>query len=1030
MTKIKKWIISAATLTVLALVGYQLADFDEDRGYPLINQGGDTLWFDDSLGLVAFSDSIRTAVADSIFWANSTIDTSHVYVCVNYEGKLVDYVDPKAWKKSADTIFSGLNKAFKYMQWPRAQIPQLRDLVADTTDKWRVDFNILADSLHDPSFADSFHTENTTVILPRGPPYSTMVKDKKDVNNPVIIDRFAHTIGDSTWGIGGSFATLATCLDDLGDTLTGAVNHIQISSTIETGIALITESLDGNAYAITSDNPHYGDPTAGYTVTGNVGGASIIELAMEGPGNVVVEHLHLIKGTQDGGWVSIFVRNVDAACSITVRNNLLNGDDRATFGILLSDATPVISIYNNVIWDHGDGLKTSAANANNLIENNIAASCTKNYDLNGQSGAWTNNAGVTDITSNFLNMGSATGNNNASDDATAGDGNWSSGSNNQINITLANEFVSTTDTDADFFKAKNDGVCWDGGTAPTIAADTLGIRGNRRPGLDGLYSIGADEFTEGTIYRSVGKSGVVEDDNSGARTMTISTDTATFSSGVCDSMGVGDIITFNDGTNDTCAVVHRRFSSTQFRVKNPDGVNPRTTTDNAAWDVYRAHASLADAEAGTKNASITTCGLYFTNDLVSIGEPWFIACYGDVGDAECTVSGWITSAPFYLRIFTPYDTTDVGASQRHDGKWKATAYTITTSGGRNIDLSDDYIRIEGIQVDNTRAIDNIAYGVSCNAQDYTRVSYCIIRFTGGTTLNVKKGIFCAGDNSLYWNNVVYGWRGSSDVNGAGMDIRATTNGTPEIPVYNNTVYDCGTGFTTNKNTAVVLKNNIAYLNADNYTGLKTWDALSTNNLSGTGTDADMPATNKRDGVEVTFETAGSDFHLASGDTGAIDYGTDLSTDPNGLLSFTLDIDMVARTGTWDIGADQFISSCSPSYDTTNRDTVGVDTTCLSLDSLQVFSADSQQVDSICGVDTTLNWAVTYRESIFVDTTGPTLDTALVGCDSVQYTISACTGDTTNTITFFNCQFKYTRGYLNQRGGYLNMQPIPWLDRRR
>lgn len=83
-----------------------------------------------------------------------------------------------------------------------------------------------------------------------------------------------------------------------------------------------------------------------------------------------------------------------------------------------------------------------------------------------------------------------------------------------------------------------------------------------------------------------------------------------------------------------------------------------------------------------------------------------------------------------------------------------------------------------------------------------------------------------------------------------------------------------------------------------------------------------------------------------------------------------------------------LGGLSAVYDTTYRDTVGPDTTCLSLDSLQIFMADSMQEDSICAVDTTLNWRVTQRGSIYVDTTGPTIDTTVTaGGDSVQLTIS-------------------------------------------
>ena len=94
---------------------------------------------------------------------------------------------------------------------------------------------------------------------------------------------------------------------------------------------------------------------------------------------------------------------------------------------------------------------------------------------------------------------------------------------------------------------------------------------------------------------------------------------------------------------------------------------------------------------------------------------------------------------------------------------------------------------------------------------------------------------------------------------------------------------------------VVAKNNLAYNNLDNYNG--TFSAASTNNLSGPAADPQIPATNKRDGVTVTFVNApGKDFHLAGGDVGALDRGTNLSADLN--LPIFLDIDHQSRVPVW------------------------------------------------------------------------------------------------------------------------------------
>lgn len=59
MGKIKKWIIAAATVTALTIAGYNVGDWNDNKGYPIYNPfTGDTLWFDDSLKVVHFADSV------------------------------------------------------------------------------------------------------------------------------------------------------------------------------------------------------------------------------------------------------------------------------------------------------------------------------------------------------------------------------------------------------------------------------------------------------------------------------------------------------------------------------------------------------------------------------------------------------------------------------------------------------------------------------------------------------------------------------------------------------------------------------------------------------------------------------------------------------------------------------------------------------------------------------------------------------------------------------------------------------------
>jgi hypothetical protein len=56
---------------------------------------------------------------------------------------------------------------------------------------------------------------------------------------------------------------------------------------------------------------------------------------------------------------------------------------------------------------------------------------------------------------------------------------------------------------------------------------------------------------------------------------------------------------------------------------------------------------------------------------------------------------------------------------------------------------------------------------------------------------------------------------------------------------------------------------------------------------------------------------GDDFHLNASDTVAKNKGTDLSGDS--YLPFSDDIDGQTRSGTWDIGADEYVAAGNPYY---------------------------------------------------------------------------------------------------------------------
>jgi hypothetical protein len=217
-------------------------------------------------------------------------------------------------------------------------------------------------------------------------------------------------------------------------------------------------------------------------------------------------------------------------------------------------------------------------------------------------------------------------------------------------------------------------------------------------------------------------------------------------------------------------------------------------------------------------------------------------------------------------VFTPTSSSEVGTSQRHDGKWDTTsAYRISnTLNVRYVILIyERYVRIDGIQVDFQKAPnDPDLWGIRVfddhlDAPTEFHFSNNIIRMTYGTpATNGARGImpldqFQTADNGLYiakvWNNIVYGFRGDASSRGIVADNYGT------VYAYNNTVIgDSGValqsyGINGSATGLFYAKNNISIDYSDPY--INVIDGVgSNNNASDTG---DAPGANPRN-CEPTF----------------------------------------------------------------------------------------------------------------------------------------------------------------------------------
>lgn len=308
-----------------------------------------------------------------------------------------------------------------------------------------------------------------------------------------------------------------------------------------------------------------------------------------------------------------------------------------------------------------------------------------------------------------------------------------------------------------------------------------------------------------------------------------------------------------------------------------------TTNNTSSGDGTHAYKSLNDAEAGLP-ADITTGGDQGI---------WTIICEGSAADTTpVSFIGTTTSATYYIYVKALSSAT----YGRHQGVWSDSKYRITVGHATCLLTDDNNIRISGLQLSTSvtsSASIPVVHLYSIEGEVY--VIDNIMKDSGNGTYSLRginAEVATAGVTYI-WNNIIY----NLGTNGVGIYFTASP-GTLEHRVYNNTVYGTGYGFSVESG-VVIAKNNLLYsCSSGSYGG--AYDPGSTNNLSQDGFAP--PYNTYYINKTVSFVSAGSDFHLAATDTDAIDKGADLSG------TFTTDIDGQIRTGTWDIGADEYVAT--------------------------------------------------------------------------------------------------------------------------
>lgn len=299
--------------------------------------------------------------------------------------------------------------------------------------------------------------------------------------------------------------------------------------------------------------------------------------------------------------------------------------------------------------------------------------------------------------------------------------------------------------------------------------------------------------------------------------------------------------------------------------------------------------------SGGDYTSLEACMNANEQNLITADKYFDVEIDGNWSSAEDTtpviIHNYDTDATRYINIYTT-------AAARHAGEWDDTKYTLvrTTSGEHQNTITDSAqsTRITGLQIKLVKGGEwqsGYAYAQSFGAKSSyhtldRNLIYVITNTYTGYTL-VGLGFYCSTSSEIKVQNCGF----YSDDNGANMSraVRIDDSaGSATGYFYNNTFVGWTVGMYRGSEDVTHYVKNCGFYNVTTkFTG--SWS--ETTNSTTTPTFA-----------------SGKTFHLASGDTTWKDQGTDLSSD-SGRIN-TLDIDGESRSGSWDIGADEYVAAAA------------------------------------------------------------------------------------------------------------------------